>query len=100
MYLGVRAALAKSIERIHQANLVNFAVLPLILAEAADYERTGAGDRLRIAALTEAIASAETVTVTNLTGGFDFTCRIDLTARQRDVLLAGGLLNYTRRENK
>ena len=100
MYLGVRAALAKSIERIHQANLVNFAVLPLILAEAGDYERTGAGDRLRVAGLTEAIASAETVTVTNLTGGFDFTCRIELTARQRDVLLAGGLLNYTRRENK
>ena len=100
MYLGVRAVLAKSLERIHQANLVNFAVLPLILADPGDYERTSAGDRLGIAALAEAIASAETVTVTNLTGGFDFTCRIDLTARQRDILLAGGLVNYTRRGSK
>ena len=100
MYLGVRVVIAKSIERMHQANLVNFAILPLIFDSPADYERIGANDELRIEGLTDAIASADTITVTNVTGGFDITCRVTLSPRQREILAAGGLLNYTRQSTR
>ncbi len=96
MYLGVRAVIAKAIERIHQANLVNFAVLPLTFADAGDYDRVDPGDELRIAGTAAAIAAADHVAVANLTKGTELTCRLALTARQRRILAAGGLLNYTR----
>ncbi|MCD6304109.1 MAG: aconitate hydratase [Planctomycetes bacterium] len=96
MFLGVRAVIAKGIERIHQANLVNFAILPLTFTEAGDYDRIDQADELAIADLADAIARSETVTVRNVTKAFDFTCRIELSARQRKILAAGGLLNLTR----
>ncbi len=98
MYLGVRVVIARSIERIHQANLVNFAILPLTFATAADAEGVEAGDELRLAGVTEAIASGETVTVRNVTRDAEFTCDVALTARQREILAAGGLLNHTRQQ--
>lgn len=96
MYLGVRAVVAKAIERIHQANLVNFGILPLTLVEACEYERLQAGDELAIDGLEAVIASAETVTVRNVTQGYQFVCNVGLAPRQRKTLAAGGLLNYTR----
>jgi len=96
MYLGVAAVIAKAIERIAQANLVNFAILPLIFDDPADYDRIDEGDELRIDGLQRAIASAETATVTNATKGRDFLCRLRLAPRQRKILAAGGLLSYTR----
>jgi len=100
MYLGVGVVIAKAIERIAQANLVNFAILPLLLADPADYDRIAAGDELGIDGLAEAIASAGTVTVHNLTKKSSFTCRLVLAPRQRKILAAGGLLNYTSRGGK
>ncbi|NLF31702.1 MAG: aconitate hydratase [Planctomycetes bacterium] len=96
MYLGVRAVLAKSIERMHFANLVNFAVMPLVFADAADYDAIEAGDELRIDRAAEAVRSADTVEVVNATRGTAFTCRLNYSARQRAILAAGGLLNHTR----
>jgi len=96
MYLGVRAVLAKAIERIHQANLVNFGILPLTFADPADYDRLQAGHELLIEGTAEAIRSADRVAVRDVTGGFEFVCRVSLAPRQRAVLAAGGLLNYTR----
>ncbi len=96
MYLGVRAVLAKAIERIHQANLVNFAILPLTFADPADYDRIEPGDLLEIADVPAAVASAETVTVSAASKGFEFACRLGLSPRQQKVLAAGGLLSYTR----
>jgi len=96
MYLGVRVVIARAIERIHQANLVNFAILPLTFSRAEDYDRVAAGDELRIEGVAQAVASGQTVLVRNVTQGFDFECDIRLAPRQRDVLAAGGLLNYTR----
>jgi aconitate hydratase len=96
MYLGVRVVIAKAIERIHQANLVNFGILPLTFADAADHDRIDQADDLKIAGVTAAVSAGETVTVTNATKGFDFTCRVGLAPRQRKILAAGGLLNYTR----
>jgi len=100
MYLGVRVVLAKSIERIHQANLVNFAILPLTFADPGDYDRIGPGDEVRLSDLAEAIASADELTVENATRGAAIRCRVLLSARQREVLAAGGLLNYTFRRGQ
>ena len=94
MYLGVRAVIARAIERIHQANLVNFAILPLTFADAGDYDRIDAKDVLTIEGVTEAVASARTVTVRNVTKEFEFTCNVALAPRQRKILSAGGLLKY------
>jgi aconitate hydratase len=96
MYLGVRAVIAKAIERIHQANLVNFAILPLTFAAARDYDRVEAGDELVVQGLCEGIASAESITVRDASRQFEFTCNLGLTPRQRGILQAGGLLNLTR----
>lgn len=96
MYLGVKIVIAKAIERIHQANLVNFAILPLTFADPADYDKIEAGDELTIAGTAKAIEKAETVTVTNKTKKFDFICNVRLAPRQRTILAAGGLLRYTR----
>ncbi|MCL2701748.1 MAG: aconitate hydratase [Phycisphaerae bacterium] len=103
MYLGVRAVIAKAVERIHQANLVNFGILPLTFASPADYDRVGPGDELVLVGsenetidVQDVIASAQTVLVHNTTRGFIFVCNVTLAPRQRKILAAGGLLNYTR----
>jgi aconitate hydratase len=96
MYLGVRAVIARSLERIHQANLVNFAILPLVFASPADYDRIEAGDEVVIEDVSAAVESYERITVRDATKGFDFTCFLSLSPRQRKVLAAGGLLTYTR----
>jgi aconitate hydratase len=96
MYLGVRAVIAKSIERIHRANLINFCIVPIRFAEAADYDRLQAGDELTIDDLLGAIRSSEQVTIRKADGSFAFTGRLELSARDRDILRAGGLLSYTR----
>jgi len=97
MYLGVRVVIAKAIERIHQANLVNFAILPLTFAEAGDYDRIEAADELRIEGTAAAVASGSAVAVRNVTKNFEFVCNVMLSPRQRKILAAGGLLNYTGR---
>ncbi len=96
MYLGVGVVIAKAVERIAQANMVNFAILPLVLANPTDYDRLQQGDELRIEGLEKAIASAQTVTIRNTRSGESLTCRLHLSPRQRNILAAGGLLNYTR----
>ena len=100
MYLGVRVVIARAVERIHQANLVNFAILPLTLADPNDYSQIEQGDELAIENLDATIASADSVTLKNKTKGFDFSCRVKLAPRQRKILAAGGLLNYTREGGK
>ena len=74
MYLGVRAVIARRIERIHQANLVNFAILPLTFSSSADYESVQAGDKLRIVGTSEVISSADKVAVENVTQGTTIEC--------------------------
>jgi len=96
MYLGVKVVIARAIERIHQANLVNFGILPLTFADAGDYDRIEAGDELVIDATADAVASGQTVTVRSATRDVAFTCQVNLAPRQRQILAAGGLLKYTR----
>ncbi len=99
MYLGVRAVIARSIERIHQANLVNFGILPLTFQRAEDYDALEPGDELVIEDTREAVASGQTVEVRNASQETTFTCLVQLAPRQRDILAAGGLLNYTREQS-
>ncbi len=96
MYLGVKAVIAQSIERIHMANLINFGIVPLLFADAADYGKVEQGDSLGVSNLREAVANEEPIVVRNETQGVDITMQADFTDRQRQILLAGGLLNYTR----
>ncbi len=98
MYLGVRVVIAQAIERIHQANLANFAILPLSFADPADYEKISEGDSLTIDNVGEAISIAQTVDVWNTTTGDTYMCRVNLAPRQRQILAAGGLLNLTRQQ--
>ena len=95
MFLGVRGVLAKSFARIHRANLINWGVLPLELADPADYDALAAGNRLRIAGVTDGLA-AGTLTVQDETTGRRIVARCALTERERDILLAGGRLAHTR----
>lgn len=94
MYLGVRVLLAKSVERIHGANLTNFGILQLAFADDADYERIQAGDELAVDNMHQAIKQ-DIVLVRNVTQGYAFETKCNLTPRQREIVLCGGLLNYT-----
>jgi aconitate hydratase len=98
MYLGVRAVIAKSIERIHRANLINFCIVPIRFANPSDYDRLAAGDELIIDDLTGAIRSSDAVTIGKPDGSLTFTGKLELSARDREILLAAGLLNYTRQK--
>jgi aconitate hydratase len=92
-FLGVRAVIAKSIERIHQANLVNFGILPLVPADPKIADDIRLGDELQLENLKESVARRETVTVRNVTRGTAFEARLKASQRERKILLAGGVLN-------
>ena len=98
MYLGVRAVLAKSIERIHKANLINFCIVPIEFAEPDDYDKIKPADLLQIDNLLEAIKGRDEVKIVNMTSSFEFSGKLVLSARDREILLSDGLLNYTRKK--
>jgi len=102
MYLGVRAVFAKSFARIHKANLVNFGILPLVFENAKDYDALEQGDRLEMPALARELAAGNRITVNNATKGKTFVVCHDFEKRAVELLIAGGLLNYTKKqaENK
>ena len=95
MYLGVQAVIAKSFSRIHKSNLINFGIVPLEFANPEVYSRISLGSRIFFDGVTEALrGSSENVQVKVDDGQMQF--KLILTRRLRDILLAGGLLNYTR----
>lgn len=96
LYLGVKAVIVKSFARIHMANLINAGIVPLTFVNEADYDKINQLDELKIDSLKEAVMNADTVKVTDVTKGFDFEVKLDFSQRQRDMLAAGGLLNYTK----
>ncbi len=95
MYLGVKAVVAKSIERIHAANLVNFGILPLTFADPADYDRVEQGDAVELPEVAERLERGEPLKLVDTTKGADLALRYELSPRQRQIILAGGLLAYT-----
>ena len=97
LYLGVKAVLVKSFARIHRANLINAGILPLTFVNEADYEKIAQGDELELADVRKHIENGETtLTLVNKTTGVEIPVLCELTGRTKDIILAGGLLDYTR----
>ena len=94
MYLGVRAVIAKTIERIHKANLINFCIVPIEFANPADYEKINQEDELQIDNLLETIEKSDTIKIKKKDGSFEFTGKLGLSERDRDILLSDGLLKF------
>ena len=90
MYLGVKAVIAKSIERIHRANLINFGIVPFIFDDPKAYDTLAPGDALELVDVKAAVSGDGRVTVKTAKGAFTATAR--LSGREKQLLLAGGLL--------
>ena len=90
MYLGVKAVVAKSIERIHRANLINFGIIPFTFADAKDYDKIKAGDKIEIKGLKAAIEGDGTAVLKTAKGSF--TVKTSLSDREKRLILCGGLL--------
>jgi aconitate hydratase len=95
LHLGIRAVVAKSFARIHRRNLIGQGILPLVFADEDDYEKVGQGDAWRIEGVRETVASGETRLVANGDGG-EIPLDARLLPREREVLLAGGMLRHLR----
>ena len=101
LYLGVKAVITKSFARIHVANLVNAGILPFTFANEADYDRIDQMDQLELADIRTAMENNTPVVLKNLTKNEEYPLDAShLSARQRAMLLCGGLLDYTRESNK
>ena len=99
LYLGVKGVIALGFARIHRANLINNGILPLCLEDESDYEALAEGDEVTIENVHAQIAAAARGEgVTLRCGDREIKVRMTITPRQRDILLAGGLLNYTREQ--
>ena len=96
MFLGVRAVIVKSFARIHRANLINWGIVPLTFVDPADHDAIERDDVLTIAALRAALGEGRRITAMNRRTGRAFETSCVLTPRERDILLAGGLLALTR----
>ncbi|MDO5436013.1 MAG: aconitate hydratase [Clostridia bacterium] len=100
LYLGIRAVAAKSFARIHQANLINNGILPLTFENEADYDRIDRDDVLTLPdARARIAAGSEKLILRNDTKNEEYTVLLPLTERQKGMILAGGLINYTRENN-
>jgi aconitate hydratase len=93
-YLGLRVVIARNFARIHGQNLVNFGIVPLEFARDEDYISIEQGDVIRIENLRDQIATGSEVVVQNTTKKQPFTATCNLSDRQRDILLAGGVINW------
>lgn len=96
MYLGIKGVLAKSFARIHRANLINFGIIPLEFTNTADYDKVKQGSLIRIDRVIDAL-SDDKKTIGATINGSKVDLKLDLTERQRKILIDGGLLNYTKK---
>ena len=93
-YLGQIAVIAKSYARIGWQNLVNFGILPLEFVNPEDYEEIATGDRLEFIGLHNSLQEGKEVRVKNITSDRTFSATYSLSPRQREIILAGGLIDY------
>ena len=100
LYLGIKAVVAKSFARIHVANLINFGIVPMTLCDEADYDKFNEGDDIYIEGFRSAIEKSDKAVLVNRTNGQSAPLKLDFSARQREILLAGGTLNYTKQKNE
>ena len=96
LYLGVKAVIAKSFARIHMANLINFGIVPMTLENESDYDRIAEGDEIAVEGFKSAIEKGDKAYLTVKKTGESIPLDLTLSERQREILLAGGTLNYTK----
>lgn len=96
LFLGVKAVLVKSFARIHKSNLINAGILPLTFKNADDYDKIKLGDMIELPNVKSEIANGGDITVVNKTNGEEFKADCELSDRTRAIILAGGLLDYTK----
>ena len=94
LYLGVKAVIAKSFARIHAANLINFGIVPMTLKNESDYDKISEGSRVVIEGFRDAVANSDKTYLE--VDGEKYELCLNLSERQRSILLAGGTLNYTK----
>jgi aconitate hydratase len=94
-YLGIKAKLAKSFARIHRANLINFGIVPLVFADLADYDVVTQGQAVTIDGIRVALEKGRS-DIPIQVGGRKILARIDFSRREREIILAGGVLNYAK----
>lgn len=95
LHLGIKGVVVKSFARIHRSNLINFGILPLIFADAADYDALALGDSLVIENLADQIAAGSVIKA-KTGSGREITLKLEVTSREKEIILGGGLLNLTR----
>ncbi|HHV98246.1 MAG TPA: aconitate hydratase [Clostridiaceae bacterium] len=95
LQLGIKGVIAKSFARIHMANLINSGILPMTFADEADYDRIDAGDELVLENAREQVKNGSELVLKNKTKNIDIKVKMSLSQRQVEIILAGGLLNYT-----
>ncbi|MFH2056661.1 MAG: aconitate hydratase [bacterium] len=98
-YLGVQVVLAKGFARIHWQNLANFGILPLTFSEPGDYDRIDRDDILRLGSVSAALQNGSEIMVRNMTKDEEYKVQHQLTARQVEMILAGGLINVVRKRH-
>ncbi len=99
LYLGIKAVLAKSFARIHMANLINSGILPLVFENEADYDTIDMMDELTIAHAQEQIKAGDKIVVKNLTKNREYVTILTVSDRQKEMLYAGGLINFIKKAN-
>ena len=100
LYLGIKSVIAKSFARIHQANLINAGIVPFTFANPDDYDRIDKGDNLAVKGIRSTIENDGEAILVNETKGESYPLSFSFSGRQKDIILAGGLLNYTRESHK
>ncbi len=95
LYLGIRAVIAKSFARMHKANLINSGIIPLTFADADDYDKIAQNDSLVLCNIKDAVTDGNEAILMNTATKETFRLELDLSERARQILLAGGMLNYT-----
>ncbi|MGN1315507.1 MAG: aconitate hydratase [Acutalibacteraceae bacterium] len=100
LYLGVKAVITKSFARIHKANLVNASILPLNFVNEEDYDKISVGDELVFPKIKAELKAGKEITLKNIAKNEEYKLVCDVSERQIDILTAGGLLDYTKEENK
>lgn len=96
LYLGIKAVIVKSFARIHRANLINAGILPFTFADASDYDKISKDDLLELPDLRKALSGATEIKLVNKTKNEEYSLLCPLSDRQLKIILAGGLLNYTK----
>ncbi len=97
MYLGIKAVIAKSFARIHRNNLINYGIIPLVFSDIKNYENMEPSDRLKLGNLITGIKEKDTLVLYNETKNIDIVLKTNLNRRERDLIIAGGLLAYISR---